>query len=129
RAAAVGRGALRILVLARLRLRPLWARMGLGVAAASLATRLVPMVVVLASAALVVALDWRERLAVVGPIPEGLPRAVAPAISLALVEALWLPALIIGLVGFVETVSIAQGLARRHPPPADTHAQPLRPRA
>ncbi|MEA3300254.1 MAG: sulfate permease [Pseudomonadota bacterium] len=123
--AAVGLGAMLILVLARLGLRPLLARMGLGVEAASLATRLVPMVVVLASAALVVALDWRERLAVVGPIPEGLPRAVAPAISLALVEALWLPALIIGLVGFVETVSIAQGFASRHRQRIDTNAELL----
>src|SRR5690606_41454044 len=50
--AAVGLGAMLILVLARLGLRPLLARMGLGVEAASLATRLVPMVVVLGSAAL-----------------------------------------------------------------------------
>src|SRR5690606_10788446 len=124
-AGAVGLGAVLILVLARLGLRPLLARVGLGVEAASLATRLVPMVVVLASAALVVALDWRERLAVVGPIPEGLPRAVVPAISLALVEALWLPALIIGLVGFVETVSIAQGFASRHRQRIDTNAELL----
>ena len=123
--AAVGVSSVVVLGMARIGLAPLLARLGVAPGTASLATRLTPMVVVLAGAVLVLLLDWRDRLAVVGPIPEGLPRAVAPAIDLDLAAQLWLPALIIGLVGFVESVSIAQGFASRHRQRIDTNAELL----
>lgn len=76
-------------------------------------TRLVPLLLVLASAGLVALLGWEGRLAVIGELPPGLPALVVPEFSWSLVGALWLPALVIGLVGFVETVAVAQTYAHR----------------
>lgn len=56
-------------------------------------------------------LDQTAAIAVVGAVPQGLPQlslVLPDRQSLAL---LWLPALLIALVGFVESVSVAQSLA------------------
>ena len=59
-------------------------------------------------------LVWRSshpHMAVVGTVPQGLPALGLPAWDWGSVQALWLPALLISLVGFVESVSVAQSLA------------------
>ena len=80
---------------------------------AGLLAKLAPMVaVVVATAAVAIGrLDQTAGIAVVGAVPQGLP-----ALALVLPDAdtlglLWLPALLIALVGFVESVSVAQSLA------------------
>jgi sulfate permease, SulP family len=50
---------------------------------------------------------------IVGAIPQGLPPLTLPSFDLALWSALAGPALLISIVGFVETVSVAQTLAAR----------------
>jgi SulP family sulfate permease len=71
------------------------------------------MVAVVVATATVAAwrLDQSAGIAIVGAVPQGLP-----PLSLVLPDAdtlglLWLPALLIALVGFVESVSVAQSLA------------------
>ncbi|UTW14057.1 SulP family inorganic anion transporter [Marinobacterium rhizophilum] len=54
-----------------------------------------------------------QGLRILGAVPAGLPALTAPRISLALLEQLWLPALLISTIGFVESVSVAQTLAAK----------------
>lgn len=49
----------------------------------------------------------------VGEIPSGLPPFAVPSTDLALIEKLWVPALLISIIGFVESVSVAQTLAAK----------------
>lgn len=52
-------------------------------------------------------------VAVVGHIPQSLPPLTWPSLSPGLLQALLLPAFLISLIGFVESVSVAQTLAAR----------------
>lgn len=49
----------------------------------------------------------------VGAIPSGLPPFAVPSADLSLIERLWVPALLISIIGFVESVSVAQTLAAK----------------
>jgi SulP family sulfate permease len=75
--------------------------------------KLAPMLVVIVSTAVVSlwGLDRSHGVSVVGAVPQGLPALGLPAWDWGSVQALWLPALLISLVGFVESVSVAQSLA------------------
>ncbi|MBN2630877.1 MAG: sulfate permease [Rhodobacteraceae bacterium] len=54
-----------------------------------------------------------QGVAVVGDIPSGLPVPSLPSLDPALWQAILLPAALISLVGYVETVSVAQTLAAK----------------
>lgn len=89
-------------------------RVGVGPVLATLLARLAPILVV--GLGLLVTALWRldERgVPVVGSIPAGLPSLVWSTPGFATLGALLLPAALISLVSFVESVSIAQSLARR----------------
>ncbi|MFA5677818.1 MAG: sulfate permease [Pseudomonas sp.] len=89
-------------------------RLGIGAALATLMARLAPILVVVLG--LVVTSLWNlDELGVpvVGNIPAGLPALVWSTPGLGTLGALLLPAALISLVSFVESVSIAQSLARR----------------
>ncbi|MCP5396964.1 MAG: sulfate permease [Sphingomonadaceae bacterium] len=49
----------------------------------------------------------------VGEVPQGLPPFALPNPSPSLMERLWVPALLISIIGFVESVSVAQTLAAK----------------
>jgi SulP family sulfate permease len=106
--AALGAGALAFLLAARA-----WLPGLIG--------RLAPMVVVIAGAGLAAWLELEQRagVGVVGAVPGGLPALAMPALSREVVSALWLPALLISLVGFVESVSVARALRREERLDAD----------
>lgn len=109
----IGIAALLFLFFARSALAPLLKSAGLPARVAELLTKLAPMAVVIASTAIVAStgLDQSAQVAIVGPVPSGLPNIGLPQISWQQTQALWLPALLISLVGFVESVSVAQSLA------------------
>ncbi|KAF0810835.1 sulfate transporter [Alcanivorax sp. S71-1-4] len=109
--ASLGLGALLILILSRTLLPRLLHRLGLPATRAALLARLMPMLLVVASVLLVQTLGWQARLPVIGTLPGGLPPLGLPAADWPLVRALLLPALMIGLISFVESISIAQRLA------------------
>ncbi len=52
-------------------------------------------------------------VAIVGDIPRGLPQMGLPAFDIGLIQLLLAPALMIAIVGYVESVSIAQTLAAK----------------
>lgn len=83
--------------------------------AADLLARLAPLVAIFATTGLAAVLDL-ETLAgvqVVGAVPQGLPALSFPVPDSQGWMLLWLPALLISLVGFVESVSVARSLAER----------------
>ncbi|MEZ5743069.1 MAG: SulP family inorganic anion transporter [Sphingomonadaceae bacterium] len=49
----------------------------------------------------------------VGAVPQGLPPFALPSTDLSLIEKLWVPALLISIIGFVRSVSVAQTLAAK----------------
>ncbi len=111
--ALIGITALIFLFFARSRLAPLLKSLGIPAKLAELLTKLAPMAVVIVSTAIVATtgLDQSAQVAVVGSVPSGLPDIALPPIDWQQTRALWLPALLISLVGFVESVSVAQSLA------------------
>ena len=54
-----------------------------------------------------------KGVALVGAVPQGLPMLSVPSFDLETVQALLVPALIISIVGFVESISVAQTLAAK----------------
>lgn len=86
---------------------------GVPASGAELLAKLSPMVAVVASTALVAGLGLSESagVSVVGTVPQGLPQLTLSLPGAAVLGQLWLPALLISLVGFVESVSVAQSLA------------------
>ena len=110
---ALGGASVLFLWFARKYLAKLLVRTGLSAKAADMAAKLSPMLVVVVSTAVVSlwGLDRSHGVPVVGTVPQGLPALGLPAWDWGSVQALWLPALLISLVGFVESVSVAQSLA------------------
>ena len=77
--------------------------------------RFAPVLVVILTTALVAAFSWQQAgVPVVGAIPASLPPLTLPDLPWTMWQALFLPALLIGLVGFAESISIGQTLAAKH---------------
>lgn len=101
------------LVVSRIWLPMLLFRLGAPKQIARLTARLMPMLLVLCAIAVVHWLAFADKLEVVGDIPAGLPAVTVPELDWNLIYRVMLPALIIALLGFVESHSIAQALATR----------------
>jgi SulP family sulfate permease len=94
--------------------QPLLQRFGLAPKLAGLLSKTGPVLVVAASTLAV----WGFELGAagvrtVGEIPTGLPQLTLPAFELSAWTALAIPALLLSVVGFVESVSVAQTLAAK----------------
>lgn len=107
----IGTTAIMFLFWVRKGLKPLLARASLPARPADLATKAGPVLAVFVSTALVAVLGL--KVATVGLIPTGLPPIGAPMFDPGLWSALLVPALLIGVIGFVESVSVAQTLAAK----------------
>ena len=110
---AIGVSSLLFLLLARRYLTQLLTRLGVPAKAADLVAKLAPMVAVIASTAVVAVFQLNETagVSVVGNIPQGLPQLSLSLPGMSTLSQLWVPALLITLIGFVESVSVAQSLA------------------
>jgi SulP family sulfate permease len=109
--AILGAGSVALLLFARRALAPLLCRLGLPCGAADVAARLAPMVLVLGGIGLVAVLGLdRAGVAVIGPVPAGLPH-LALALSAAHWPDLVKPASLIGFMSFLIAMSGAQALA------------------
>ncbi|WP_126978137.1 SulP family inorganic anion transporter [Frigidibacter oleivorans] len=111
---AIGAAATAFLFWARKGLKPALIRAGMRPGLAALATRTGPVLAVVATTALVAGLRLdRQGVSVVGAVPQGLPPFTLPALSPDLLGALLLPAALISIIGFVESISVAQTLAAK----------------
>ena len=112
--AAVGLTSLAALLALRRYARRGLARLGLAGRTADLAARMGPVAVVIVTTLAAWAFDLAaEGVAVVGAIPQGMPRPSLPLPDFDMARSLAIPAVAISLVGFVESVSVAQTLAAK----------------
>jgi SulP family sulfate permease len=121
----VGAGALALLLFAKYAGPGLLQRLGLSANTAGIVARLSPMVVVLLAVALmtIMDLDQAHTIAVVGAIPAGLPIPDFAALAHVPWHELVVPALLIGLIGFIGSLSMAQSLAIRRRERIDADAE------
>ncbi|MBO6529093.1 MAG: sulfate permease [Erythrobacter sp.] len=113
-ALAIGIPATLFLFWVRKGAKPALQRIGLPARAADMTAKAGPVVAVAMTILAVIALDLGEKgVNLVGAIPQGLPPFALPSTDLSLIEKLWVPALLISIIGFVESVSVAQTLAAK----------------
>jgi sulfate permease, SulP family len=110
----VGVSSLAFLFAVRAWLKTVMVALGAPARLADIATRLAPILVVLAAIAATAGLDLAQRgVRIVGEIPQGLPPLTVPAFD----HELWLQlagaAVLLSIIGFVESVSVAQTLAAK----------------
>jgi len=111
---AVGAAATAFLFWVRRGLRPLLASRGMNGRAADMLAKAGPVAAIALTAALAWAFGWGDRgVKLVGSIPAGLPPLTLPAFDPAVWRELAVPALLISIVGFVESVSVGHTLAAR----------------
>lgn len=110
----LGLSALALLFGTRRYLPPLLTRAGIPPQRAGLLTKASPVLVVALTALVTWFWELEARgVAVVGAVPGGLPDLGLPPFDPSLWQALLVPALMIAIVGFVESVSVAQTLASK----------------
>ncbi|VDS07494.1 putative sulfate transporter/MT1781 [Paracoccus haematequi] len=111
---ATGAAATGFLVWVRRGMKPALLRRGVPARMADILTKAGPVLAVVATTLAVRALSLdRAGVAIVGAVPQGLPPLTLPGLSPALIRELALPAVLISIIGFVESVSVAQTLAAR----------------
>ena len=95
-------------------LKPLLVRFGLAARPADLVAKAGPIVAVALSILAVIAFDLEAKgVKVVGSIPQSLPPFTVPLFDAELWQRLAIPALLLSIIGFVESVSVAQTLAAK----------------
>ncbi|WP_372731258.1 SulP family inorganic anion transporter [Novosphingobium sp.] len=95
-------------------LKPLLVRSGLKPRLADLVAKAGPIAAVAVSTIAVIALDLEAQgVKVVGEIPQSLPPFTVPMFDADLWQRLAVPALLLSIIGFVESVSVAQTLAAK----------------
>jgi SulP family sulfate permease len=95
-------------------LSPLLQRLGMPQFAASLVAKAGPVFVIVATIAASVLLDYEARgVALVGEVPRGLPTFALPDFGLEIWSELAVSALLISIIGFVESVSVGKTLAAK----------------
>lgn len=98
----------------RRQLKPLLVKLGLGHRLADIIAKAGPVLAVVATTLAVWGLDLQAQgVKVVGQVPSGLPGLTLPSFDLELWQQLFVSALLISIVGFVESVSVAQTLAAK----------------
>ncbi|WP_213685080.1 SulP family inorganic anion transporter [Roseicyclus sp.] len=110
----IGASATGVLFWVRKGLKPLLLRRGLRPKLADILQKAGPVGVVVVSTLAVWALGLADRgVSIVGDVPQSLPPLTMPGFNFDLLVALFVPALLISVIGFVESVSVAQTLAAK----------------
>lgn len=102
-----------LLLAGRYRLSTWLSALGLSASLATLATRMMPLVIVVLALALSAHFDGAQYVAVVGDIPQGLPPLSISFLWLDGWTGLIGSALLIAIIGYVESLSVARILAIR----------------
>jgi len=110
----IGAGATLFLFWVRKGMKPALRRLGLGPRMADVLARAGPVLAVVVTTLIAWAFGLDEAgVAVVGEVPASLPPFTLPSFDPALIRQLLLPAVLISVIGFVESVSVAQTLAAK----------------
>jgi SulP family sulfate permease len=89
-------------------------RLGCSKDLASTLTKTAPVVAIAATIALAYGFNLAERgVAIVGAVPSGLPSLSLPALDWRLIEQLWPSALLISIIGYVESISVGRTLGAK----------------
>ncbi len=116
---AVGLSVTAFLWWSRSALSKLLQRLGIPAKAAELSAKLSPVLAMVCSTAWVAYFRWDvsgahgAAVKVVGTIPQGIPPLTLPSWQPDLWQSLWVPALLISVVGYVQSLSASQTLAAR----------------
>lgn len=110
----IGAGATGFLFWVRKGLKPLLRGLGVSPKLADVATKAGPVAAVVATTVAVWGFGLAERgVKIVGDVPQSLPPLTMPDFSPDLIWALFVPAMLISIIGFVESISVAQTLAAK----------------
>lgn len=94
--------------------KPALMKLGLKPRMAEIGAKAGPVVAVALTIVAALSFDLGDKgVNLVGAIPQGLPPFAVPSTDLGLISQLWVPALLISIIGFVESVSVAQTLAAK----------------
>ncbi|MBC05246.1 sulfate permease [Thalassospira sp.] len=95
-------------------LKPALRKLGLGARSADVLTKAGPVFAVFATTAATWYLGLADKgVKIVGDVPQSLPPLTMPDFSPGLVTDLLVPAILISVIGFVESISVAQTLAAK----------------
>ena len=112
--ATIGFASLAFLFWVRRGLKPLLRRFGVSERAADILAKVGPVVAIALTTAAVWGFGLTEHgVKIVGTVPKGLPRLTLPPLDLGLWAKLIVPALLISIVGYVESISVALTLAAK----------------
>jgi sulfate permease, SulP family len=112
--AVIGFASLGFLFWVRSSLKPLLRRFGIGERPADILAKVGPVVAIAATTAAVWGFGLTEHgVKIVGTVPKGLPKLTLPPFDAALWTKLVVPALLISIVGYVESISVALTLAAK----------------
>jgi len=111
---AIGIPAIIFLFWVRKGAKPALIKSGFGDRSADMIAKAGPVIAVAVTIIAVIVFGLGEKgVNIVGAIPQGLPPFALPSTDVSLIEKLWVPALLISIIGFVESVSVAQTLAAK----------------
>ncbi len=112
--AAIGVASLAFLFWARGGLKPLLSHLGFGDRTAGTLAKIGPAVALVATTAAVWGFGLADRgVRIVGTVPQGLPELAMPPLDPSLWMKILMPALLISIVGYVESISVALTLAAK----------------
>jgi SulP family sulfate permease len=111
---AIGVGATVFLFWVRKGLKPLLLRKGVKPRLADVLQKAGPVGAVVVTTLAVWGFGLADRgVSIVGDVPQALPPLTMPGLDFDLLTALFVPALLISVIGFVESISVAQTLAAK----------------
>jgi len=112
--AAIGLGSLIFLFWVRSGLKPLLLKLKISPKVADLLVKIGPVVAIISTILIVWFMGLADQgVKIVGKVPEGLPKIVMPPLDFALWLKILVPALLISIVGYVESISVALTLAAK----------------
>ncbi len=112
--AAIGIGSLIFLFWVRKGLKPMLLKLKLGPKTADLMVKIGPVIAIIATILIVWLMGLADKgVQIVGKVPEGLPKIQLPPLDFALWLKILVPALLISIVGYVESISVALTLAAK----------------
>ncbi|MGA9435979.1 MAG: sulfate permease, partial [Roseobacter sp.] len=110
----IGVSATAFLFWVRKNLKPTLRRLGTPGLLADILTKAGPVAAVVTTTVAVWGLGLADQgVKIVGAVPQSLPPLTMPGLTPELVQALLMPAILISVIGFVESVSVAQTLAAK----------------